>query len=105
MGDVQVVRTREELKSAVKNKARKIIVKGKLAEKVNRSFKLRIVFKVLIGLFIVTPLATPLLLPMLPLFGAVMPVFTALEIALLLAIVIIGICLMLEICKGYESPR
>jgi hypothetical protein len=78
---------------------------GQTSRKGKQVIQAQVVFKVLIGLFIVTPLATPLLLPMLPLFGAVMPVFTALEIALLLAIVIIGICLMLEICKGYESPR
>ena len=93
MSDTQIVRTREELESAVENKVKRISIKGELAEKVNKSLELRTVSKVTIALLTVALVAIPVAAPMIPMLGGI-AALTGLEIALIVAVVALGITLV-----------
>ena len=102
MSDVHVVRVREELKSAVESKAEKIIIKGDLAEKVNKSLELRTVSKVTIALLTIALVAIPVVPAFVP-FAVSIAALTGVEIALITVVVALGITLVLAICKDYEK--
>jgi hypothetical protein len=92
-----IVRTKEELEKAVSNKVKTIIIKGELAEKVNLSLKVKKSTLILLaGATASIPLTS----------GLSLPLFTALtggEIALIIAIIFLGIALVLTLAKDYNK--
>jgi hypothetical protein len=97
-----IVRTKEELEKAVSNKVKTIIIKGELAEKVNLSLKVKKSTLILLaGATASITLTSGLSLPLTAAFTA--PALTGEGIALIIAIIFLGIALVLALAKDYKK--
>lgn len=103
MNDSKIVTTKDELKLALEAKSSEIIIEGDLAEKVRNGKKILKIGKfALAGLTcaiatipITGGLSTAMLIPMAALTGY--------EIALIMAVAVVGAVLLLAIWKDYEE--
>jgi hypothetical protein len=100
-----IVKTKEELQKAVKSKAEKILVKGELAEKLNRSLEMKKVSTATIGAIACAGCATPFTGGLGALAAVSIAVLTGLEIALIIAVFFIGLALVLMVCKEFIKVR
>ncbi|MFH0287027.1 hypothetical protein ACGRSR_05190 [Vibrio owensii] len=98
-----IVRTKEELEKAIKNKELEIIIEGELAEKVKTGKKISTVGRfALIGLGAAIA-AIPFTGGSSAVAFAPVAVLTGLEIALILAVVFVGVGLLTAIWKDYDE--
>ena len=94
-----IVRTKEELDTAVKDKVSGIIVKGELAEKLHRTKKIATASKATIALLATALAAAPFTGGLSIVAAAPIAVLTGFEIALILAVIFLGVALVLAVWK------
>jgi hypothetical protein len=109
MSKTVLVKTKEELKAAIKSKAETIIVEGDLARVIILSYKAKNVAKAVLALL--APLsafvlnATTVFAPPVGLLArVVIPVagLTGLEVSTILAVLFLGTILLLAVYKDYD---
>ena len=100
-----VVRTKLELKEAVKMKHEKIIVRGALAETLNNALKIRKLPKVKLGVLSAVIIATPFSGALSSAAAAPIAASTGLEAVTVIAISFLGLSLILEIFKDYKKAK
>ncbi|MGX1982304.1 hypothetical protein EDD69_102248 [Thermolongibacillus altinsuensis] len=103
--DKVVVRTKSELKDAVQAGIKNIIIQGDLAEKVNKSFKLKKVSKITLGILTASLAATPITGGLSTVAAVPIATLTGLEIAIILAIAYLGTSLVLSLIKEYKVVK
>ncbi|WP_091193827.1 hypothetical protein [Formivibrio citricus] len=103
MSDYIEVRTKKDLELAVKNKAKKIIVKGELAEKIHNAEKITKLSKPALGVLAAAIAATPFTggISGVMAVGAITAT-TGMAVATILAIMFLGIALIISITDGYD---
>lgn len=102
MSEAVIVKTKEELEKAIKEKVPKIIIEGELAEKVNTALKIKKASKTTVAILSAAIATIPFTGGIsLPLVGGI-AALTGLEIALILAIIFLGITLVMIIAREYK---
>jgi hypothetical protein len=101
MGTV-IVRTKKELQNAVESQAEKIVVKGELAEKLNQVLKIK---KSTIPVLVAPLCCAPFTGGFSVFAAAPVAVLTGFEIAVILAVFLIGLALIIAICKDFPKIR
>lgn len=100
------VNTKEELKKAIDDKYDEIIVKGELAKKLNKAKKINKLSKAKLGILSTALAAGAVTAPMTGglSFAAAAPIatLTGIEIAVIIAVIFIGITLVIAVCTGYD---
>lgn len=97
------VRTKEELERAVSSKAPKIIVKGELAEKINKAETVKKVSKPALVILGAALAATPFTGGISGAVGvAALTATTGMSIAAITAVAFLGLALILSITSGYD---
>jgi hypothetical protein len=100
-----VVRTKSELKEAVKMKHEKIIVKGALAETLNSALKIRKLSKITLGVLSAAVITTPFSGALSTAAAAPIAASTGLEAVTIIAVSFLGLSLILEIFKDYKKAK
>ncbi|MGM7432617.1 hypothetical protein ABRZ22_25970 [Bacillus pacificus] len=103
MKTITTVSTKEELELAIKNKVSTILCTGDIAEKVNRSYKMKTVSKFTLPVLAAAIAGIPLTAGMST--TAIIPVATlsGLEIAAIAAIIYLGFTLVKQIISEYDK--
>ena len=99
----KVVRTKQELESAVKTRTAEIVIEGELAEKIKNGKKINTVGKVSLAVLTAGIVGIPVTGGLSALTLAPIAALTGLEIALIAAVIFIGISLLRAVWKGYEE--
>ncbi|MBB1127391.1 hypothetical protein [Thiospirillum jenense] len=107
--DLAIVTTKEELEKAVNERHKRIIVKGELANDVKTSYKIKSASKAAIAALItaLTAVAAAAFFTGGLSLAALVPIAaaTGIEIAVITAIVAIGLTLVLAITNNYETIK
>ncbi|PEP22042.1 hypothetical protein CN582_16405 [Bacillus wiedmannii] len=100
---ITTVSTKEELELAIKNKVSTILCTGDIAEKVNRSYKMKTVSKFVLPVLAVSIAGIPFTAGMSS--AALIPAVTlsGLEITAIVAIVFLGYTLVKQIIDKYDK--
>lgn len=103
MKTLTTVSTKEELELAIKNKVSTILCTGDIAEKVNRSYKMKTVSKFTLPVLAAAIAGIPFTAGMST--TAIIPVATlsGLEIAAIVAIIYLGFTLVKQIISEYDK--
>ena len=97
------VRTKSELESAVNNKVRSIIVRGELAEKINKAEGIKKLSKPALAVLGVSLAATPFTGGISGAVGlAGLTTTTGLSIVAIMAVAFLGLALILSITNDYD---
>ncbi len=97
------VRTKEDLEKAIKNKAEKIVVKGELAEKINKAEAIKKVSKPALVALGAALAATPFTGGISGAVGvAAMTATTGMSIVAITAVAFLGLALILSITNDYD---
>ena len=105
MKEIIVVRTKAQLKKAIKDNVKRIEIRGSLAEKVNTSFKIKKLSKVTLALLIGTLATVPFTGPLGFASASAVAALTGTEIALIIAVSALGLGLVLLIVKEYRKVK
>lgn len=105
MSDEVVVRTKDELKMAVKNKVKKIIVEGDLAKYVERIYKLKKVSKARLIILSSLVASIPVTRGISAIPALLIAKATGLEVAIILAVLFLGLALVLIILREYKKAE
>lgn len=103
MSEAIVVRSKDELERAIEQRCEHIIVKGELAEKIDKSRKIKKLSKPILAALTAAVLATPLTGGISGAMGlTAVAALSGMEITAIVAVAFLGTALILKIVEDYD---